>query len=247
MKNILGLAAIAAFTTFGMTATAATFTIDGGTAGFIPTENGRQATTPENNVLEALEIGDAVTVGTGADARDIRTLGGFYNADILIDEASPILIEVMGAEASFHNRFEIGDYSYQHTGGLNTASLDDDGEIVPLEIATVTLAPGDGGLLDFIFQIVFSSGDEGAAIANGANPANGTGANFFASFGDDEQTIGSTGLWLFFDDAGQKFDNHDDLVVRLSIVPLPAGMLLLLTGMGGLGAVGARRRRKAAA
>ena len=112
----------------------------------------------------------------------------------------------------------------------------------------MTLAPGDGGLLDFIFQIVFSDGVEDAIIANGANPANdGTGPNFFASFGDDEQTIGSTGLWLFFDDAGQEFDNHDDLVVRLSIVPLPAGMLLLLTGMGGLGAVGARRRRKAAA
>ena len=245
MKNILGLAAVAAFTTFGMTATAATFTIDGGTAGFIPTDNGLQATTPQNNVLEALEFGEVTNV---PDVGDIRTLGGFYDADILIDEASPILIEVLGAEASFHNKFEIGDYSYQHTGGLNTASLDDDGEIVPLETATVTLAPGDGGLLDFIFQIVFSSGDAGAIIANGANPANdGTSANFFASFGDDEQTIGSTGLWLFFDDAGQAFDNHDDLVVRLSIVPLPAGMLLLLTGMGGLGAVGARRRRKAAA
>ena len=244
MKNILGLAAIAAFTTFGMTATAATFTIANGTSGDIPTGNGTQETTPQNNVLEALEFGEETKVpGVG----NIRTLGGFYDADILIDEASPILIEVLGAEASFHNKFEIGDYSYQHTGGLNTASLDDDGEIVPLETATVTLAPGDGGLLDFIFQIVFSSGDEGAAIANGANPANGTGANFFASFGDDEQTIGGNGLWLFFDDYGQANDNHDDLVVRLSIVPLPAGMLLLLTGMGGLGAVGARRRRKAAA
>ena len=245
MKNILGLAAIAAFTTFGMTATAATFTIDGGTAGYIPTGNGTQETTPQNNVLEALEFGEVTNV---PDVGDIRTLGGFYNAGILLDEASPILIEVMGAEASFLNKFEIGDYSYQHTGGLNTASLDEDGEIVPLETATVTLAPGEGGLLDFIFQIVFSDdGGLGTTIANGANQPNGEGPNFFASFGNIEQTIGSTDLWLFFDDAGQQFDNHDDLVVRLSIVPLPAGMLLLLTGMGGLGAVGARRRRKAAA
>ena len=244
MKNILGLAAIAAFTTFGMTATAATFTIANGTAGDIPTGNGTQETTPQNNVLEALEFGEVTNVpGVG----DIRTLGGFYNANILLDEASPILIEVLGAEASALNKFEIGDYSYQHTGGEVIASLEDD-EIVPLETATVTLAPDENtGILDFIFQVVFSSGGLGTTIANGANPANGTGPNFFASFGDDEQTTGSTGLWLFFDDAGQQFDNHDDLVVRLSIVPLPAGMLLLLTGMGGLGAVGARRRRKAAA
>ena len=117
-----------------------------------------------------------------------------------------------------------------------------------METASVTLTPGDDGLLDFIFRILHATdADLNVPVANGDNVANGTGPNFFASFGDDEQTTGGNGLWLFFDDSGQANDNHDDLVVRLSIVPLPAGMLLLLTGMGGLGAVGARRRRKAAA
>jgi hypothetical protein len=51
-------------------------------------------------------------------------------------------------------------------------------------------------------------------------------------------------VWLFVDDGGAgPNDNHDDFVVRISAVPLPAGVLLLGLALGGL----AVYRRRAAA
>jgi hypothetical protein len=83
---------------------------------------------------------------------------------------------------------------------------------------------------------------------------NGDGvADFFSSddefgvFADARNLSALTRFYLALDDSGaNNDDNHDDIIVRVDVapIPLPAGGLLLLTALGGMAVV--RRRRKAA-
>ena len=109
-------------------------------------------------------------------------------------------------------------------------------------------------MLDFSFSTLGDAitsaatveNDRTKAGANTDNTATPAIANFFSSLSTSAETV-----FLFFDDAGGgDDDNHDDFVVSLSMVPpgqepepvpLPAGGLLLI---GGLGAFAMARRRK---
>lgn len=83
---------------------------------------------------------------------------------------------------------------------------------------------------------------------------NGDGvANFFSSddefgvFANTSNLNALTRFYLALDDSGaDNDDNHDDIIVRVDVapIPLPAGGLLLLTALGGMAVL--RRRRKAA-
>jgi hypothetical protein len=101
------------------------------------------------------------------------------------------------------------------------------------------------GLLDFRFltnngrnRIV--NGDENinnAGLGGVRNP------DFFASIAGDPGALSGNSLWLFLDDLGAgPDDDHDDMVVRIDLgsipmapVPLPAGAVLIGTGIAGLG------------
>lgn len=180
-------------------------------------------------------------------------LNGWYGAELFLSGGpATITATILGSEAGNNNSFTFGGNTYQTGGGTNNWTGDNS---AGGGITTWNLGNVGSGSLSFSFG---TSG--GLSVANGSNPDNtqpapNPGINFFASFVENQNAGSGQGVYLFFDDDGAaNDDNHDDLVVRLDItggpgritvVPLPAGGLLLISALGGM-AVLRRRRNKAA-
>lgn len=210
------------------TASAATLTINGGTAGTVPggVKNG-------NNAL--------IPLGLAPSA--FGPYEGFYGAQIGLttNTKAKIKYTLLGWEASYINTFTSDGDSFgsdgtgKKVGIWNAAGL--------ASFVNTTLP----GLLGFTFETDGGSGPT-LSVSNGTNtvPTKNK-VNFFASVVGDPTATEGNSLYLFFDDDGNtQDDNHDDLVVRVDVaaVPVPAAGFMLFGALGGLAAV--RRRRKAA-
>jgi PEP-CTERM motif len=233
IRHVIGGAVVALM--LAVTAEASSFTLTGGTAGFI--SGGAGGNDLAGTLLPGLQI------------------GGFFGSQVMFNMApgTAVRVDYLGAEAGFENAFGFSTAEFIHVGGIEMASSMD----APLSSFIVSVA--GPGFLPFGFK----SNHGARYVVNGSNADESahrvSGPNFFATCNPFGSLPGAGGIdcnsvFLFFDDGGGGPDaDYDDLLVRLSVVggvsPVPRALVqnpepatLTLLGLGLL--VTVRRLRR---
>jgi PEP-CTERM motif len=194
-----------------------------------------------NDILESI-------YGTGVFSRD-----GYYGSTIRLNAKTAVTFTYLGFEAGYDNEFLLdanGNGSFDlifsnKIGG--TADINGKARTVVGDTYTVVLDPANftEGIIPFMFKADVN-GAKGL-VANGGNPDNtGDGPNFFTSFDPNPAAISGSSLVLFLDDGGAGSDeDHDDMGIRIAVVPEPGTMAILGVGLVAFGWVGARRKNNA--
>jgi hypothetical protein len=154
--------------------------------------------------------------------------------------------EYLGKEAGYTNQFGFAGNPVFTTSG-NTL----DNPVAGFSVLANVVA----GFVNFYFRNV---NDGSSVVTNGSVPNDGNPWNFASTLGYFlESDNGSVASWvlLFNDKGGGPDKDFDDMIVRMiattpkdiNPVPIPAALPLLASGLGALGVIGWRKRRKATA
>jgi hypothetical protein len=174
-----------------------------------------------------------------------------------VSEDAILRIEYIGKEAGFANEFWLG--SAGDPGALAIAATAVAPTILEGQTAALPFPPPDvprglaphattldAGVVPFHFRV----GDEAASVVANGDPPNPSGPDFAFWWPDSAGALGDT-VYVLLDDGGglnpgDPSDNdHDDMIVRLTVrpIPEPGTCVLVSVGLGVLGAVRPRRAR----
>lgn len=194
---------------------------------------------------------------------------GWYGANLGLNAGSggaTLTFEFFGSEASYKNAFEFdGSVLFSHPGdvaphfGNTFADTGASGLDAGDALFSTSVSGVMSGIIDFRFLI---DGFTSTTVDNGTNPDDVVGLadqNFFLTFDSPNYSLDTTidgvsgtygnSVFVFLDDAGAgPDDNHDDMVVRISVtggtISVAEPFVTALIGFGAIALVGANRRRR---
>jgi hypothetical protein len=203
-----------------------------GSSNFIP---GGQT----NDILESI-------YGAGVFSRD-----GYYGSTIRLNAKTAVTFTFLGFEAGYDNEFLLdtdgnGSFDLIFSNKVGGAvDINDKPKTAIGDTYTVVLDPANftSSIIPFMFKAEVN-GAKGS-VANGSNPnTTSDTVNFFTSFDPGATAISGSSLVLFLDDGGAgPDDDHDDMGIRIAVVPEPGTMAILGVGLVALGCVGALRKK----
>ncbi len=224
-RAVAGIVTAVAFATV---ASAATFSVVGGTATTLPTDFDAALLA---GPAPLPSVGDPITSFSGASP-----FGG--GQGLHISANSQLTFTYLGKEATASNsasQFSMGSSLLSTTGSNRGQS--------------VTAGQSGPGFVNFVFSTMEGMFEdingngttmEALSISNGgATGFSGLHIAFGMVFNNGRSVL------AFFGD-GRGDADYDDMVVRIDAVPLPATALMLLGAMGGLGALRLRKKRAVA-
>jgi hypothetical protein len=155
------------------------------------------------------------------------TLYTTTGASITLTEDSLLTFELLGSESGFDDTFDAGSVSFTEMSGFTPWGT--------VLLGADMFSAGDlAGLLNFSNSgnaVGATVGDDGFGIFLGANDVSGLLTNVFYLGYDDE--------------ISNVDDNHDDMIIRVTVspaIPEPGTWAMMLLGFGAVGYAMRRRR-----
>ena len=231
MKKILSATVLALGLMTGVSQAATILNVSGGSNVILPTTPGFKGYNPSPTTAPFAVAGDTV-INTSVPGDGLK-----------LDGKANVTFTFLGKEASFTNVLFEGISLFSNTAAAGTS------------VTLTTVLPNLGGFLDFKF--LSGTNIYGAPIGSTVDIVNGNNSATYGSiaFKVIYATFNTATVLAFLNDHFSGDADYDDMVIKIDAVrvknattpdvPIPAGAVLLLSGLAGLGFMG-RARAKAA-